>query len=114
MLQCVPYLENLRDIAARAYGLADTTCESCRDLHALWPYIRLSRMSTGVEGQASLLQTRLGELMAGGLRNVLIAGSQDTGLLTLVAKASDAQAGGITVLDICGTPLALCREYRAP
>jgi SAM-dependent methyltransferase len=108
MLQPSPYIENLRDIAARAYGLANTMCGSCRDLHALWAYIRLSRMSSGTEGKGSLTQARLSEFMARGLRDVLIAGSQDTGLLALAANAGQ-RAGTITVLDICGTPLALCR-----
>jgi hypothetical protein len=39
------YTECLGDLAAQ--------CGSCRDLHALWPYIRLSRSLTSVEDEGS-------------------------------------------------------------
>jgi hypothetical protein len=47
--------EPLRGLAAEAYEISDRLCGTCRDLHALWPYIRLSRASTGVEGRESRL-----------------------------------------------------------
>jgi SAM-dependent methyltransferase len=74
----------------------------------------LSRASTGVEAQESRLQTELRGCFARGLRDVLIAGSQDAGLLALVAhakmRAGAEHPSGITVLDICETPLELCRQ----
>jgi SAM-dependent methyltransferase len=105
------YTENLPQLAAQAYELSGRLCGTCSDLHALWPYIRLSRASTGIEVQASQLETQLGELFARGLSDVLIAGSADTGLLALVARAGADQALSITVLDICETPLELCRRF---
>jgi Methyltransferase domain len=105
------YHEHLCDIAAEAYELSARLCGPCRDLHALWPYIRLSRSSTGVEDEGSKLERELRKLITGGLRNVLIAGSADTGLLALVARAAAGQAGNIVVLDICETPLELCRRF---
>ncbi len=105
------YTENLPDIAAEAYDLSDRLCGTCRDLHALWPYIRLSRASTGIEVQASKLETLLGDLLARGLRRLLIAGSADTGLLALAARAGADHAMNIVVLDICATPLELCRKF---
>jgi SAM-dependent methyltransferase len=110
------YTERLSDIAAQAYGLADRSCGSCRDLHALWPYIRLSRSSTGVELEGSQLIQVLRELMADGRRDVLIAGAADTGLLALVARAAADHANhpaNIVVIDICETPLELCRRSAA-
>ena len=113
-----PYSEPLRELAAEAYEISGRLCGACGDLHALWPYIRLSRASTGAEGQESTqeskLQAELRGCFASGLRDVLIAGSQDAGLLALVARAK-MRAGaehpsGITVLDICETPLELCRR----
>jgi SAM-dependent methyltransferase len=112
MSQAVRPTENLRDVAAQAYKLADHMCGSCRDLHALWPYIRLSRMSTGVEGQRSELETQLRALFTKGLRDILIAGCADTGLLSLVARAAN-EAGrnpNVVALDICETPLELSRQ----
>jgi SAM-dependent methyltransferase len=111
-----PYTERLSDIAAQAYELATQLCGSCRDLHALWPYIRLSRSSTGVELEGSRLIQVLREQIADGRRNVLIAGAADAGLLALVARAAADQAihlTNIVVLDICETPLELCRRFAA-
>jgi hypothetical protein len=82
-----PYSEPLRELAAEAYEISGRLCGACGDLRALWPYIRLSRASTGVEAQESRLQTELRRCFARGLRDVLIAGSQDAGLLALVAHA---------------------------
>jgi hypothetical protein len=49
MLQSSRYDEDLQRLAAEAYEVSGRLCRSCRDLHALWPYIRLARASTGVE-----------------------------------------------------------------
>jgi hypothetical protein len=104
------YIERLEDLAAQAYKLSGRLCESCSDLHALWPYIRLSRSSTGVEAEASTLEIALRQLISSGLRNILIAGSADTGLFALVARAAANQTVNIVILDICETPLELCRQ----
>jgi SAM-dependent methyltransferase len=111
MSHTLRYSEQLRQLSSEAYIVSDSLCGPCRDLHALWPYIRLSRMSTGVEDQISTLETRLRELFSGGRRDTLIAGSADTGLLALVARAGADRAGNIVVLDICETPLELCRRF---
>jgi SAM-dependent methyltransferase len=105
------YTEHLTDLAAQAYQLSDRLCGSCRDLHALWPYIRLSRSSTGVEVEGSRLTEVLRRLIADGRRDVLIAGAADTGLLALVARAGADHPVNIVALDICETPLELCRRF---
>lgn len=105
------YSEDLRQLAAEAFDLSSRLCGSCRDLHALWPYIRLSRTSTGIEDQASNLEAQLGDLFSRGLRDILIAGSADSGLLALVARVGARHAPRIVVLDICETPLELCRRF---
>jgi SAM-dependent methyltransferase len=107
------YTERLGDFAAQAYELSGRLCGSCRDLHALWPYIRLSRSSTGLEDEGSSLEALLRTLITGGLRRVLIAGSADTGLLALVARAGADHGVNIVVLDICETPLELCRRLAS-
>jgi hypothetical protein len=88
MLQDSRYTEDLRRLAADAYEVSGRLCGSCRDMHALWPYIRLARASTGVEARPSMLERRIADLLAPGGRHVLIAGSQDTGILALVARAA--------------------------
>jgi SAM-dependent methyltransferase len=107
------YVENLPEIAADAYRLSARLCGACRDQHALWSYLRMSRASTGAEGKQSKLQEQLSEFFDLGLRNVLIAGAQDTGLLALVARAGARHELSIVVLDVCETPLELCRGLAA-
>ena len=113
MPQSFQYTENMLQLAADAYEVSGRLCDSCGELHALWPYIRLSRASTGVEVQASALEGRLADLFARGLRRVLIAGSQDTGVLALVARAGADRNVSIVILDICETPLELCRRLAS-
>jgi hypothetical protein len=105
------YIEKLRDLAAEAYELSERMCGTCRDQHALWPYIRLAKASTGVEGPGSKLEAQLNDLFSRGLHDVLIAGAQDSGVLALVARAGSEYALNIVVLDICDTPLELCRRF---
>ncbi len=102
--------ERLSDLAAQAYQLSDQLCGTCRNLHALWPYMRLLRSSTGVEHQGSNLENALRLLIAGGRRKILFAGAADTGLLALVLRAAANNNVDIAVLDICETPLELCRR----
>lgn len=103
-------VERLGEIAAEAYAVAGRFCGSCRNLHALWPYIRLSRSSTGLERSGSVLETALRAAITQGLRKILIAGAADTGLLSLVLRAADDFDVDVTVLDVCASPLELCRR----
>ena len=103
-------IEDLPRIAADAYRLAGRLCGECRNQHALWTYLRLSRASTGAEQQESKLELQLRDFIAAGRQNVLVAGAQDTGLLTLVARAGAGHDPNIVVLDVCQTPLELCGE----
>jgi SAM-dependent methyltransferase len=105
------YIEDLPRIAADAYELAGRLCGDCRDLHALWPYARLTRASTGVEQQQSGLEAQLRACFDLGLRDVLIAGAADSALLAHVARAGEQHAIKVTALDICETPLELCRRF---
>jgi len=47
------------------------------------------------------------------MRRVLIAGSQDTGVMALVARAATGRDVDIVVLDKCSTPLELCRRLAS-
>jgi SAM-dependent methyltransferase len=106
----LPFREDLRWLAAENFAIAGRLCDdSCGHMHALWPYIRLARASIGAEeASSSPLDPLLAALVAEGRRSVLIAGSQDTGLLALVARAGGASS--IVVLDRCPTPLEACRR----
>ena len=88
-----------------------TCAGDCRDLHALWPYARLTRASTGVEQSQSGLEAQLRTFFDLGLRNVLIAGAADSALLAHVARSGARHEIKIVVLDICDTPLELSRRF---
>jgi SAM-dependent methyltransferase len=103
--------EDLPRLAAESFELSGRLCRSCADMHALGPYIRIARGWGGVEPPSSPLQSRLAELIAAGRRKVLIAGSQDTGVLALVARAAAGRSPEIAVVDRCATPLELCRRF---
>ncbi len=105
------YMEDLPRVAADAYELAGYLCGDCRDLHALWPYARLTRASTGVEQSQSGLEAQLRTFFNLGLRNVLIAGAADSALLAHVARSGARHEIKIVVLDICDTPLELSRRF---
>jgi len=105
-------IEDVPKLAADAFALAERLCGACRHLHSLWPYLRLSRASTGVEGGRSELEALLRRTFADH-RRILIAGAADTGILALVARAGAAHELDITVLDPCRTPLELNRRLAA-
>ena len=105
------FREDLPRLAAESFELSSRLCRSCGDMHALEPYIRLVRGRTDVEPPSSPLQSQLTDLMALGRKKVLVAGSQDTGLLALVARAGAELDPEIVVLDRCATPLELCRRF---
>ncbi len=107
------YHEDIRSLAAEAFGLAERHCGVCRPMHSLWPYLRLARASTGAEGARSHLEPVLRHAFASGQRKVLIAGSCDTGVLALTARAGTGHDLAVTVLDACATPLALCSQFAA-
>ncbi len=110
----IAFQENLPRLAADNFEIANSTCQSCQHMHALWPYIRLARASIAAEDPSSSpLDPVLASLIAEGRRSVLVAGSQDTGLLGLVARAGGAVGLDIVILDRCATPLESCRRLAS-
>jgi hypothetical protein len=81
-------------------------------MHALWPYIRLARVSMATQSSPPL-GPLLAKLIEENRRSVLIAGSADTGLMARVARAGGPIHLDITVLDRCPTPLESCRRLAA-
>jgi len=103
------YSEPLPELAVETFELAARQCGGCRNTHALWPYIRLSRASIGAEREGSALEALLAELLPE-QPEILIAGAADTSLLALVARAASKRDANIMVLDRCDTPLEMCRR----
>jgi hypothetical protein len=112
---------NLRLAAA----IAPSLCRGCADYHIRCTAHRAAGETMGVEMDrpplVALLKeeiaARLDAAPAGADIDIVIAGSADTGVLSTVAHAA-ALLGPeslarcrFTVLDLCPTPLRLCRAY---
>jgi hypothetical protein len=97
-------------LAAPQFRMAQETCGTCGDYHALWPYRRLAGMVHGVEVSADTVTDLIRELLPAKGR-VLIAGAADAGTTALVAGATRNLHAPIDVADRCPTPLATCRQF---
>jgi len=99
--------------AAEAFDLARTLCTSCRPYHSVWPYLRLTGRKRGVDADGALLVPLLARIIEDGARRVFLAGSADPGILSMVLAAAGSHALSTTIVDICATPLAMCRTFAA-
>lgn len=105
--------EGLRGTVLRAFELAHQLCADCQRYHALRPYLRLSGEQRGVDHDWAVMEPLLAELIAAGRRRVLIVGSGDTGITSLVLSAARGAPLAVTVIDRCATPLVLIHEMAA-
>ena len=103
--------EDLPRLAAEAFELSRHHCGSCRNFHALWPYLRIARISNAVEAGRPILESLLADLFEGGHRKILVAGAADTGVPALIARAGAPYGITMVVLDCCNTPLELNRHF---
>ena len=113
MTSVTPGLENLAQFQKLQFKSAMAHCATCRTYHAVWPYLRASGAVGGIEADEPFLSPILEELLSRGARDILLAGSADSGVTALVHRAllKQGYAARLTVLDRCLTPLQTCREY---
>ena len=109
----VRFREDIPLLAPETFELASRECGNCRDMHSLWPYIRLARASQGIEMEGSRLEPLMARLFESGRRKLLIAGAQDTGLFALAARVGEKYGVEVVVLDRCNTPLEMCRRLAS-
>jgi ubiquinone/menaquinone biosynthesis C-methylase UbiE len=105
------YQENIPELIVDSARLAVERCGACQNMHVLWPMLRQSRVVSGIEGGAHDLSAAIATACAGGRKRILIAGAADTGTLCLAANASAQHGAEFTIIDICDTPLELCRRF---
>jgi SAM-dependent methyltransferase len=118
--------EDLSYNARRAMELAPIYCGACLNYHFLSPAKRLAGGAKGYGVKAD--RTGIVEIIAGlvaeaGMRDrqvdIVIVGTVDTGILATCAHAAFARARDVssrvrfTVLDLCPTPLELCKDFAA-
>ena len=111
----LPY--NLRRMAE----LAAIHCRGCADYH-IWTAAarmtgRLRSTTADRAGFTALIGRQARERAGSGAIDVVIAGAADTGILASAAHAATIAGQNIiarcrfTVLDLCPTPLLLCKEF---
>jgi SAM-dependent methyltransferase len=111
--------ENLRLVAR----LAPVHCQDCDGYHLRYAIVRTLRGEIGVNDDrdqlVSLVRAQMVDtpLRSKPVVDVLIAGAADTGILATCAHALQKASGEtgpaarFSVVDICETPLALCRLF---
>jgi hypothetical protein len=115
--------EDLAHNLLRATEIAPTLCGACVDYHILFAARRLTGRVSGQETDRPCLGAAVGREIAvraaahSEAIDVVIAGSADTGVLATCAHATFTTAPQalslvrFAVLDLCDTPLELCRDY---
>jgi hypothetical protein len=103
--------EDLPALASESFRLAQAFCGACRDYHATWSYVRAAGLRKGAMTDLAFLKMGF-ETLADPVR-VLIAGAADTGQLAAVAEALRGRRFSATLVDLCETPLALCRAFAS-
>jgi SAM-dependent methyltransferase len=111
MTSSVDLSEDLAALAQYGFRVAQTSCTSCHEYHALWGFERLSRVKRNSFHTESDLLIPLLRNHLPVCGNLLIAGVADAGLLAFVTQTTRDLKPRITVADRCATPLAVCRRY---
>lgn len=114
----MPIVEPLEQSAPLAWEQAKVLCRrdadgaSCAWYHGPWQTFRRLGLVAAPGRHQAFFAGALGRLAADGEHpNIVISGAADYGMLAQVLAAYGAAAHNITVVDICETPLYLCRWY---
>jgi SAM-dependent methyltransferase len=110
-MDAAKFHEDLPPLVTEAASLAAERCGQCQNLHLLWPMLRIARINSGVEGGSAAFFQAIEGHCASGPKRILIAGAADTGILCLAANASAKHGASFMVIDVCDTPLELCRRF---
>ena len=115
-----PVAERIAELAPLARRLAPALCrrdpqtgEDCAWYHGPWQDFRRLGLVVSARINGDFLVETLGELARAGARRVLVSGCADQSTLAHVLFAWRA-AGAVPevhIVDLCETPLAVCRAY---
>lgn len=87
---------------------------SCEWYHSAWQYLRILDLVSTPDWHADFYAHNFKEAFEGGTQDVLISGTADYAIVYHLAKAIPEQLISkvvISVLDICETPLFVCKWY---
>lgn len=89
------------------------TGESCAWYHGFWQYLRLLGIGTDPRDHADFFHGALEAALRQPRCRILVSGAADYGTLAQVLWACRRAGTGadVTVVDICPTPIHLCRWY---
>lgn len=105
--------QRLESEAEASFETALRLCVDCAEYHAVRPYLRAGRTVSGIANDWDAMEPRLAALIAGGRRRILVAGSGDSGVATLVMTAARGLPVALTVMDRCATPLVQLHRLAA-
>jgi hypothetical protein len=124
LIDSATYGEDLAGNLERVLKIAPRHCADCTDYHIRCVAHRATGERFGIDLDRGELVAATQAVISRGLSSrprldIVIAGSADTGVLATVAHAA-ARLGEealrrcrFTVLDLCPTPLLLCRHFAA-
>ena len=91
-----------------------SSAETCASSHGFWQYLRVFKIAPSPQRHADFYLDSLGALARDGRHErVLISGASDYCMLAhlLWAYQNENATVNVTVVDLCDTPLFLCRWY---
>ena len=105
-----PWREDLVALARRGLELGRIHCACPGRYHWLYGTMRASGVVASLKSEEPRLASILKPLLRGDMR-IMIAGSADPGLFCALGRILHSPAADITVVDRCGAPLELIREF---
>jgi hypothetical protein len=85
--------------------------EDCSWYHSIWQYLRVFNMVSTPTWHSAFYLNALAKLANLGRQRFLVSGTADYSTLAHVLWAFKGETLHVTVLDLCETPLFLCRWY---
>lgn len=103
-----------RELAGRLCGHDPLSGSTCAWYHGFWQYVRLLGLGASPSVHAARLLPALRSLArTGSHQRLLISGAADYSMLATVVTAYSAEQARLrpVVVDMCATPLYMCRWY---
>ena len=106
--------------APLVYELAPVLCqgdhvssENCSWYHSIWQYLRIFDMVSTPTWHEDFYKSSLKKIADSGSKEVLVSGTADYSVLAHVlwAFSGNKNTANVSVLDLCETPLFLCKWY---
>lgn len=108
----VPTDEDFRAESIRFLKTCAAYCTCPNGWHFIWSAFKASGRRRSVYFQQPMLEKLLAPVLSGGVRRILIAGSADAGILSVLASIFGARVDYFAI-DICAAPLQELRDHAS-